>query len=402
MMKGFGNGYWSETTVTKKNGEKVTYQRFRMMIDGKEKSFYGTTKKAATIKKDKFLKAEAHTDDTPTVKFVLKKQSVTEYATHFIDLYKKGNIRTVSLQGDEGVVSNMIRPFPIGAMKMSDVRTDDVQKYIQDISTVYGWSSCKKAVGILKQIFRHAVAKDGLDSNPCEGTALPKRGNYAVKEKVIVCFTEEQRDAFVEESKRLNTTEFSTNGPAGTNVYGPYRNLYVFLLNSGMRIGEALALHWEDIDFDAKTIRITRSGAWVESKDKESRNRYAWDETTGPKTKKGERTVPLNSTAEEAVNTFVGFNKSKFNKDHVFASETGKIPSRGTLTRGLKAIEKRAGLPLISLHDLRHSFASILIEKGADAKTVSELLGHASVTFTMDRYVHTSDKQKKEAVSLIG
>lgn len=141
-----------------------------------------------------------------------------------------------------------------------------------------------------------------------------------------------------------------------------YKELYIFLYLTGCRIGEALALTWSDIDLEKKIVRISKTIGMK-------------GEHTTPKTKSSNRTVWL-------PNYLVEMLSSMDKKDKVFNT------SYSTAQRHFyKTIEKTT-LPRITLHDLRHSHASLLISKGQNILVVAQRLGHTDISMTLNTYSH--------------
>ena len=172
-----------------------------------------------------------------------------------------------------------------------------------------------------------------------------------------------------------------------------------------MRIGEAYALTWKDIDFKNNTINIDKTMERIKVDSK-----YQWLIDT-PKRPKSIRVIPLANRAKEQLlwlkTVSPGLKAS--GDDHIFVTENNIPPSQSTLTRTLKAILKRAGIESngFGLHDLRHSFGSMLLQKGweqnqpVDIKVISEILGHEDVSTTYNIYMHIMNKHKSEVINLL-
>ena len=151
----------------------------------------------------------------------------------------------------------------------------------------------------------------------------------------------------------------------------------VLILETGLRAGEALALEWNDIDEEKRTLRVNKNMIRVDGKNIVQR-------TT--KTESGKRTIPLNSKALEAIRHLKM--QQVISCPYVFATQTGEhVGYRHLLTTMANACEA-AGVEHRGLHALRHSFASNLYARGVEVKVISKLLGHASVEITYNRYIH--------------
>lgn len=161
-----------------------------------------------------------------------------------------------------------------------------------------------------------------------------------------------------------------------------YSDVFLFLLNTGLRVGEALALQrFSDIDYKNKTVSI--SGTLYQGQIYE------------PKTKKSFRTIPLNQTAYSIVM------RQPITNKFLFVNSDGKPVIYRTLLECWKHTLKRCGIEHCGLHRLRHTFATRLLVAGADIKTIQQLLGHASPDITMKYYLHPDIDQLRNAVSLL-
>ena len=164
--------------------------------------------------------------------------------------------------------------------------------------------------------------------------------------------------------------------------------MYYIELATGLRRGELLGLKWSDIDLEHGSLRVQRQIARIDGEIVE-----------GPlKTKNAYRTLPLSADAISVLK----MQKCKVgNSEWVFPSPAGGPMSPDSVLHMLQRVLKRAGLPRIRFHDLRHTFATMALQNGVDAKTVSSMLGHYSAGFTLDTYAHvTTDAQLKAAQTM--
>jgi len=155
---------------------------------------------------------------------------------------------------------------------------------------------------------------------------------------------------------------------------GWLRPIVLFALNTGMRRGEILGLTWDCIDFNSKTIYVTE-------------------------TKTGEmRTIPMNDVSEQILRKLK--ERAVPEQKYVFVNPSTGKPWVGIRKAFMKAC-KAAGITGCTFHTLRHTFASHLVMRGTDLKTVSELLGHRDIQMTM-RYAHLSPDHKRFSVGMVG
>ena len=224
-----------------------------------------------------------------------------------------------------------------------------------------------------------AVREDIIYKNVSHHVSLPQKTH-----KEIVPMSPEQIKSFLK-----------------TNREDPLFPAFFILISTGMRRGELLGLKWPDIDLENRTIFIQRS--WVKSNTQTA-------QFSEPKTKKSRRVVPL---LEEGVAVLRQHRlqqqrnreecraKGKAYVDNglVFCRVDGAPYYPSTLNFYLEKALDRAGLPKFRMHDLRHTFASLMVEQGTSIKIVQELLGHATVQMTLDTYTHVLPGTKADAVN---
>ncbi len=171
--------------------------------------------------------------------------------------------------------------------------------------------------------------------------------------------------------------------------------LWFILASTGLRRGEALALRWPDLSLDHGRASVHRSLAWV-------RKQPAFGE---PKTKAGRRTVPLPA---ETVTVLKAHRKrqaaeqlaaGELWKDLglVFSLEDGSPVPPKRVTKAFGRAVERAGLPKLTPHGLRHTFATVALEEGVLTKVVADVLGHSSASITADLYSHTTEPSTRDA-----
>ena len=160
-------------------------------------------------------------------------------------------------------------------------------------------------------------------------------------------------------------------------------------LATGLRRGELLGLKWEDIDLDRGNLRVKRQIARIDGEIVEA----------PLKTKNAYRTLPL---AEDTVDVLQQQKKKVGSSPWVFPSPTGGPISPDSVLHMLHRVLKRAGLPRVRFHDLRHTFATLALQNGVDIKTVSGMLGHFSAGFTLDTYAHVTTTAQRQAADVMG
>ena len=179
-------------------------------------------------------------------------------------------------------------------------------------------------------------------------------------------------------------------------------------LATGMRVGELVALRWSDLNFDDNSINICRSLNRFKNFDK-SKDMKTVIVISEPKTKTSKRVIPLTdkimedlktlSISQEREKAFCG--DSYNDNGYIFASPLGYCIEPRTMQDVFKRILKSAEIAEANFHALRHTFATRALEAGVPAKIVSEILGHANVSTTLDLYSHVSLDTKRDAINKI-
>jgi len=241
------------------------------------------------------------------------------------------------------------------------VDTDTVRRFMADLnSQQYSKSTTARKLATLRSFYKFLVRRNYIDSNPVATVKTPKQ------EKKLPKFLE------YEEVQRL------LMAPPINNWLGARdKAILEVLYSTGMRVSEIVALNMDDVDFLGEVIHIRGKG-------------------------KKERIAPIGSSALQAIQHYIEFrnkrmsNDSNFDGKVLFANKHGKRLSVRSVRRKMDKYLKEAGLdPAISPHTLRHSFATHMLNNGADLRSVQELLGHQSLS-TTQVYTHLTTSKIKE------
>lgn len=159
---------------------------------------------------------------------------------------------------------------------------------------------------------------------------------------------------------------------------------------TGLRVGEVCGLMWSDVDFEKSVITVKRTVQRIHTKGCGTRLNI-----NTPKSRTSRRSIPVPAFIMEIIR------KSRSNDNYYILSNSVTVTEPRTLQNRFKSILKKADLPSVCYHSLRHMFATNCLQVGFDVKTLSEILGHASVETTLNRYVHSSMERKAYCMSLI-
>ena len=307
------------------------------------------------------------------------KYTVGQWMDEWFEAYAKVKVRPSSHQTYKGYIENHIKPN-IGDIPIEKLTSLQLQKFYRLLLTegrVPRIESEKQPRGLSAKTVRNInqVISSAMDmavrhklilSNPTEGCELPK-----VEHREMKTLPAEQLGAFLREAKESGVYE-----------------LYYLDLATGLRRGELLGLKWEDIDLQNGIIHVRRQVARVDGEVKE----------LPLKTKNSYRNISISQDAVAMLTDMEAHRSS----DYVFPSSTGGPISPDSVNNMLHRVLKRAGLPSIRFHDLRHTFATLALQNGVDIKTVSGMLGHFSAGFTLDTYAHVTTSAQKEAARTMG
>ena len=269
-------------------------------------------------------------------------------------------------------------------LNIQDVTTGHILDYIQYLSHDGGRkdnkaggqspTSVRKIIGILRQVFEYAVLYDDIKINPALQVPLPKKENKKSERQVFLTAEDAQ--------KMLNA--INDEEEIGPIVY--------VTLYYGLRRSEALGLRWQAVDFDGNTITINHTvtgGGEVIRKD-----------TT--KTYASRRTYQLLPDIKDLL-LKLREEQGEYQKrlgpcyhenDYIFKHPNGVPYHPNAITKSFQRALARHGLPQMRYHDLRHSTASILLDKGWDINDIKEWLGHADISTTANIYAHISHRRK--------
>ena len=249
--------------------------------------------------------------------------------------------------------------------RLNDLRRPDLQEFVNRlISKGVSPSTIQVTLLPLRAVFRRALSLGELAVNPCSGLETP-----AVRGR-------RERFASPAEATALIAAVPSRDRPIwATAMYG------------GLRRGELRALRAEDVDLAAGVIRIERG----------------WDPYEGEiklKSRAGRRKVPISEVLRPfLVKQLAATGRTE--TDRLFGSKAGRPFAGEKLTERADEAWKSAGLNRITLHECRHTFASLMIAAGVNAKALSTFMGHANISITLDRYGHLMPGSEAEAADLL-
>lgn len=360
-----------------KRGDKIWLVRVFMGRDEKGKRRY-FNRTIHGVKKDaeKYLNSAVRDKDLgvfvePAV------MSLNEYLERWLKTAAQPRVRERTYADYSELLKRYVSPS-IGAKKLCEVRPLDIQTlYTQMLDRGLSARSVRYTHAVLSSALKQAVKWLMLAQNPAALVELPKSSR---KEMQALSVDEAARFLMAASEDRWHI-------------------LFALALTTGMRPEEYLALQWKDVDLDKGIATVQRALVW-------NRKGGGWT-FTAPKTSRSRRNIPLPASISRALiihkrqqaEARLKLGADYENNDLVFASREGTpLMLRNILRRHFKPILERAKLPpSIRLHDLRHSCATLLLAANEHPKVVSERLGHASITLTLDTYSHVLPSMQQAA-----
>jgi integrase len=349
-----GDGRWRITVGTGRDPITQEFGRVRETVVG--------TKRDAMRRRD-----ELRVQVARGVVVHADRETVATYLERWITHREHvGAIRPKTAYAYRGHVRRIVTPR-IGGMRLADVRPAHVQQVL-DEALVDGAAprTVVQVHRVLHAAFRSAVRWQALAANPSDGVTAPRV-----------------------EQARLRVPTPKEVAALFAKVNSDYRTAFAVAAMTGLRRGEVLALRWADVDLTAAQLRVEGS----------LQRTRAGLEVFPPKTERSRRTVTLAPTLVASLQRHHDEQSERraiagdawSEGDFVFDRGDGRPTDPDRFGQAFRDARDAAGLVGVRLHDLRHAYATMQISEGTDARLVSDLLGHATVAFTLQTYVHPSE-----------
>jgi len=351
----------------------VRYRRGRWVIDfydqdGKRRWHTmpkGSTKKDANIKKGELEKSVRRKTYITPKKLPLFPAVADDW------LNSKVNIRDNTKEGYKGHIEKHLKPF-FKELKASQITYTVVEKYM--ISTLEKGvtpQTLRKILTTLSGIMKYAMKHRYIDHNPVRELERPADERDGGQDEELIILQPEEILALV------NAAETRKD-----------RALFMMAALTGMRQGEILGSKWTDIDWTNNQVHVRRT--------------YNYGKFYDPKSKTSRRKIDL---APELVTELKKWRLAcpKGKLDLVFSNAKGNPENKSNLLRRrFYPVLAAADLPHMRFHDLRHTYASLLLDQGENIKYIQRQLGHSSIQVTMDIYGHLMSDVNQEAAAKLG
>ena len=363
---------------------------FRTVVDGKRQSIYSASLAELREKEDELFARAEHG-------LVIEKQKMT--LNELADEYLADKEKTVQRTTIHTMYStyNRYARKTIGEENLADLKRSTVKRFYLDLMTgsrPISLSTVSRLNSILKPMLEQAVYDDIILKNPARGV---------IGELKRECRDQPQKRHALETAVQDEFLDYLMSSPKHEGI----RNIVIFMLGTGCRVGEAIGLRWEDISFEENMVYINHAIGYTRI---DGHYRQFIKKT---KTAAGDRRIPLLDEVRAALlaerkrqkkagivqpvlDGFTGF---------VFVSSRGTLYTRENISTQLKQIvsEHNEGnpkviLPEFTTHQLRHTFATYLCRHTNDIKAAQAILGHADVSTTMNVYAEAMDDGVDESM----
>lgn len=352
-----GKNQW---TLTWEEGRDADGRRQR-----RRETFRGSKHEAEAYWRRVQQQIETGTATQPTA------YTVGGWMTYWLTQLKASNIRPTTYRSYAALITYYITPT-VGSMPLAKLSAMDVQHAVDQWLTQANHQHPDRPVSRRRVRYALTVLRSGLEA----ALRWQLVGRNVAR---LVDMPPESKQEWVPWSA-AHAQRFLES-----SVGHRYWIAWALALMTGLRVGEILGLTWEDIDWDAGTLRVARV-------------RHEDGSVGPPKTARGRRIVALDGAILTALRHYRKAqvaervaNTTRYDDQHwVVAQASGRSPGARALVRAFKAAIADAGVPEIRFHDLRHGHATFLIAAKIDPRTVADRLGHVSVSFTLQTYVHAS------------
>ena len=336
------------------------------------KFFYGESKKEAEEKANEYMDKIKKGID-----FDIENSTLGQLFHEWLyNIKRYDNIKFSSFMSYESTYKNFIKDSSISIIKLSNIKTTTIQKYyISLMEKQVSENNIKKIHKLLSMFFKYYVMQEQLAKNPSQHVILPKKEkDNNIKQKI---------NAFTDNELQELFTIFQNS---------KYLNIFKIAVGTGMRLNEILALKLVNVNINTREINICESLSYVPSDIEDDNKKYVL-KTVTPKSDYSYRKVYIPS------NLISFFENIPTSQIYIFENE-GKPLNYKIIEREWNRRLKNTDLKEKRIHDLRHTFATKLLQNNIDIKTVQELMGHSSILITQI-YLHSSPDIKKDAVNVM-
>lgn len=298
----------------------------------------------------------------------------------FVDYLKaiKSSLRPNTFQQYSQIVNQHISPI-LGKYKLEDLKPNIIQQFYNfKIDDGVSERTVILIHAVLHKAFKQAVLWGIIGWNPSDGVIRPKM---------------KRKEMQVLDDVQVRNLLLAAKGSW-------METILQLAITTGMRFGELLGLKWSDLNWETRQLQIQRQAKRIIGQG------IVFSE---PKTKAGRRTIVLGKSTVKLLRKHWLDQQSMINKlesgwedlDLIFPSKIGTAIDQSNVTKLFKELLKKANLPEIRFHDLRHTSATLMLKQGINPKIVQERLGHSDISMTLNCYSHVLPSMQEEAAEII-
>lgn len=369
--------------IKKKNGETVYRTQIYLGIDsltGKKVKASVTAKTKKELKRKELQRRLEFEKNGSTV----KRNEQVQFYHELVELWREsvyGSLQPNTIKVHDWIINNYLLPR-FGEMKLDKITTIQVQDFVNKLANdrnikETGIVSYRRVASENKRILSYAVSLGAITYNPANDVTIqaPKKEKEKVK-----WFNQEELKLLLLQLDKMER-----------GYYRDYSSsiLFKFLLATGLRIGETLALTWDDIDLEKGTISVNKT-------------LNVKRDIVQPKTKSGYRTISIDKSTLLMMRMFRSRSQQRAGTSDlslVFWGKNHITPKHSAVERKkLRRILDSLGLERRSLHAFRHTHATMMVKAGMPPKELQYRMGHSDISITLGIYTHFSEEVEKKSI----
>lgn len=379
-----------------------TYDFRWTSADGKRHSVYAATLQELREKEEEIIR-----DKQDGIKTEIRRTTVNDVFELWCDL--KRGLKHNTFTNYKYMYNMFVRPS-FGKLRIASVKKSDVKRFYNTLADekILTIATIDNIHTVLHQVFDLAVDDNYIRINPTDHMLKELKQSHNFE-------TEKRKAPTVAEQKLF--IDFLQNHPQ----YHHWYPVFAVMLGTGMRVGEIVGLRWCDIDLEQGIIGVNHTLVYYNNHGDGKGCSFS---INTPKTKAGERTIPMLDFVKEAF-----LMEKKYQEetglhckatvdcytDFIFINRFGDVQHQGTLNKAIRRIIRDCNdevllrgeadpvlLPKFSCHSLRHTFTTRLCESGVNVKVIQDVLGHADISTTMDIYVDVTKDMKQKEFNVLG